>query len=303
MKTQEYKNLIDGKRISKEILSEVNEESARFSRDNAPPKLTVLIAGDEPASQVYVGMKVKASAKCNIDSDLIELPADITEEYLIERLRTLNSDRSVDGILVQLPLPAHIDEQKIIESISPDKDVDGFHPYNLGRLVSGKRRFVPCTPLGIMTLLERYSIKTEGSNIVVVGRSLIVGKPMALLLSARSSGGNATVTLCHTRTRNLEEILSKAEIIIAAAGSPRMITGEMVSDGVVVIDVGMNRVDDPAAKRGYRLDGDVDFDSVQPKASLITPVPGGVGPMTVATLMKNTLQAAKWARGAGDEIK
>lgn len=303
MKSGDFENLIDGKRISKEILSELKSEIDKFSENNRPPKLTVLIAGEDPASQVYVGMKVKASLKCGIDSDLIEMPGDISEDRLLERLNRLNDDDSVDGILVQLPLPDHIDEQKVIETISVDKDVDGFHPYNLGRVISDKARFVPCTPKGIMVLLSSYSVETEGKDIVIVGRSLIVGKPMAMLLSAKSSNGNGTVTLCHSKTKNIPDIVSRADILIAAVGRPRMITGDMVREGVVVIDVGMNRVDDPLAKKGYHLEGDADFASVQPKASLITPVPGGVGPMTVAMLMKNTLQAARWARGEGDEIQ
>ena len=303
MKSGDFENLIDGKMISQEILSELKIEISNFSEKNRPPKLTVLIVGEDPASRVYVGMKVKASSKCGIDSELITMPGDISEDLLIERLKRLNDDDSVDGILVQLPLPDHIDEQKVIETISADKDVDGFHPYNLGRIISEKARFVPCTPKGIMELFSRYSIETEGKNIVIIGRSLIVGKPMAMLLSAKSSSGNGTVTLCHSRTKNIPDIVSRADILIAAVGSPRLITGDMVRDGVVVIDVGMNRVDDPMAKKGYHLEGDVDFASVQPKASLITPVPRGVGPMTVAMLMKNTLQAAEWARGDGDEIK
>ncbi|MBN2185725.1 MAG: bifunctional 5,10-methylenetetrahydrofolate dehydrogenase/5,10-methenyltetrahydrofolate cyclohydrolase [Candidatus Krumholzibacteriota bacterium] len=289
--------------ISEEILSELKIEISDFSKKSRPPKLTVLIVGEDPASQVYVGMKVKASSKCGIDSELIEMPGDIPEETLIERLKRLNDDDSVDGILVQLPLPDHINEQKVIETISPAKDVDGFHPYNLGRIISEKARFIPCTPKGIMELLSRYSVETEGKEIVIIGRSLIVGKPMAMLLSAKSSGANGTVTLCHSRTKNIPGIVSRADILIAAVGSPGLITGEMVREGVVVIDVGMNRVDDPKAKKGYHLEGDVDFSSVQPKASLITPVPRGVGPMTVAMLMKNTLQAAEWARGDGDDIQ
>ncbi len=301
MKSGDYENLIDGKKISQEILSELKIEIEDFTRKYRPPKLTVVIVGEDPASQVYVGMKVKASSKCGIDSDLIEMPESVSEEALIERLERLNRDGSVDGILVQLPLPGHIDEQRVIETISADKDVDGFHPYNLGRLISEKARFIPCTPKGIMELFARYSIETEGKEIVIIGRSLIVGKPMAMLLSAKSSSGNGTVTLCHSRTGDIPGIVSKADILIAAVGRPKLVTGDMVKDGVVVIDVGVNRVEDPTAKKGYRLEGDVDFSSVQPKASLITPVPRGVGPMTVAMLMKNTLQAAEWARGDGDE--
>ncbi len=301
MKKWDLNKIIDGKKIAKEVLSELAVEVDSFRRDYRPPKLAVIIVGEDPASEIYVGMKVRASAKCGIDSDLVEMASDISEEYLLERLKRLNSDPGIDGILVQLPLPAHIDKQNVIERISPDKDVDGFHPYNLGRILSDKPRFIPCTPLGIQVLISKYGVKAEGRNVVIVGRSLIVGKPMAMLLSAKSNSGNATVTICHSRTKDLSRVTVKADILIAAVGKANMITGDMVKGGVVVIDVGVNRVDDPETKRGYRLEGDVDFDSVQPKASLITPVPGGVGPMTVAMLMQNTLQAARWARGESDD--
>lgn len=295
--------IIDGKAAAGNILSELAGEVERFSRSRRPPRLCVIIVGDDPASRIYVRNKVKSAGKCGIVSDLIELPADIPGGELLSRLDGLNNDPAVDGILVQLPLPAHIDQQEVIERISPAKDVDGFHPYNLGRLASDKPLFVPCTPLGISELLRRYGVETEGKNIVIIGRSIIVGKPLALLLSRKNRGGNATVTICHSRTGDLSSITSMADVLVAAVGRAEMVNGEMVKEGVVVIDVGMNRVDDPGSKRGYRLTGDVDFESVYPKASLITPVPGGVGPMTVTMLMRNTLQAAVRARGAEDDAK
>lgn len=301
MKKPDLEKIIDGKAVSKKVLEEVSEKVKSFSEGNRPPCLTVVIVGENPASQVYVGMKVKAAARCGIESRLIEMPADTPEESLLDRVERLNSDPSVDGILVQLPLPGRIDEQKVIEAIDPVKDVDGFHPYNLGRLAAGKPRFIACTPLGITVLLSEYGVETEGKQAVVIGRSVIVGRPMSMLLGSKSAYGNATVTVCHSRTPDLAGTVRTADILIAAAGSPMMVKGDMVKEGVVVIDVGTNRVDDPAAKRGYRIVGDVDFESVYPRASLITPVPGGVGPMTVAMLMKNTLQAAVLARGEGND--
>jgi methylenetetrahydrofolate dehydrogenase (NADP+)/methenyltetrahydrofolate cyclohydrolase len=293
--------LIDGKKAAKELIADLAADIEDFSRKHRPPRLAVIIVGEDPASQVYVGMKVKSSAKCGIDSTLIEMHTSTTEDELLSKLDNLNDDRNVDGILVQMPLPDHINQQKVIESISPDKDVDGLHPYNLGRIVSDNPRFVPCTPRGILHLLESYGVEIEGRNAVVIGRSVLVGKPMALLLSMKKPNGNATVSVCHSRSRDMKRIIGEADILIAAVGKANMITGDMVKEGVVAVDVGINRVDDPEAKRGYRLIGDIEFESVHPKASLITPVPGGVGPMTVAMLMKNTFQAAKWALGAGDE--
>jgi methylenetetrahydrofolate dehydrogenase (NADP+)/methenyltetrahydrofolate cyclohydrolase len=262
--------------------------------------LTVLIVGEDPASQIYVGMKIKTARKCGIDSELVELPASTSESELLGRLERLNKDPAVDGILVQMPLPGHMDQQKVIENISPDKDVDGLHPFNIGRIAADRPRLVPCTPLGITVMMDHYGIETAGKHAVIVGRSILVGKPMALLLARKAPGGNATVTVCHSRTSDMASITRTADILIAAVGSPRMITGDMVKEGVVVIDVGINRVEDESAKKGYRLEGDVDFKSVIPKASMITPVPKGVGPMTVAMLMKNTYQAARMALGADD---
>ncbi len=301
MRDIDPEKLIDGKAVADRILADISAEIGSFSAGNRSPRLSVIIVGEDPASQVYVGMKVKKAAACGIDSDLIEMPGDVLEEHLLGRIDRLNSDADIDGILVQMPLPEHIDRQKVIERISPKKDVDGIHPYNLGRLAADKPLFISCTPFGITILLSEYGVATEGKHVVVVGRSLIVGKPMALLLTSKTKTGNATVTICHSKSDNLGAVTVMADILIAAVGIPEMIKGSMVKDGVVVIDVGSSRVEDPASKKGYRIAGDVDFDSVYPKASLITPVPGGVGPMTVAILMKNTLQAARLARGERDE--
>lgn len=293
--------LIDGKAVSQAILDEVARETARFSAGGRPPHITVVIVGENPASQSYVKGKVVAAGRCGIDGTLVELPASVSEDALLERVDRLNADPAVDGVLVQLPLPPHIDQERVIERISPSKDVDGFHPFNLGRLAADRPLFVPCTPLGIVELLARYGVRTEGRHAVIVGRSVIVGKPMALLLARKHAAGNATVTLCHSQTADLAAIARTADILVAAIGRPRAITAGMVAEGAVVIDVGMNRVPDPSSPKGYRNVGDVDFDAVRPRTSLITPVPGGVGPMTIAMLMRNTLQAARRARGVRDE--
>jgi methylenetetrahydrofolate dehydrogenase (NADP+)/methenyltetrahydrofolate cyclohydrolase len=290
-----------GKPVAASVIEQLASEIPSFAEKHRPPRLTVIIVGEDPASQVYVGMKVKTAGKCGIDSDLIELPVDTTEADLLVRIDRLNADAYVDGILVQMPLPGHIDQQKVIERVSPGKDVDGLHPFNIGRLAADRPRLVPCTPLGITVMLDHYGIDTAGKHAVVVGRSILVGKPMALLLAMKAKGGNATVSICHSRTSDIAAITRTADILIAAVGSPQMITGGMVKEGVVVIDVGINRIDDETAQRGYRLVGDVDFESVAPKASLITPVPKGVGPMTVAMLMKNTYLAARMALGADDD--
>jgi len=294
--------LIDGREVSKTILEEVSEDVAVFCRSHRPPHLVVVIVGDNPASRSYVRGKVKAAKKCGIDSTLLELPPDVSSDELLSRIDEFNGDSSIDGILVQLPLPGHIDQQDVIERISPSKDVDGFHPYNMGRLVADKPVLVSCTPLGIMELLSRYSGETAGKRAVVIGRSSIVGTPMALLLARKHEGGDATVTICHSRSEDIASVTAEADIIIAAVGRAGTVTGDMVKEGAVVIDVGINRVDDPNSKKGYRLVGDVDFESVLPKASLITPVPGGVGPMTIAMLMRNTLAAAGWAGRSEDEV-
>jgi methylenetetrahydrofolate dehydrogenase (NADP+) / methenyltetrahydrofolate cyclohydrolase len=299
MKTDD--GLIRGRPVADGVLEDLAGRVERFSREHRPPKLVVVIVGEDPASQVYVGMKVKAAARCGIDSSLIELPVTTGEEELLALLDSLNADEGTDGILVQMPLPEGIDQQTVIERIAPSKDVDGLHPFNLGRIAAGSPRFVPCTPAGIAVLLKTYGVETKGRHAVVVGRSVLVGKPMALLLAAKGPGGDATVTICHSRTGDLAAVVRTADILIAAVGSPKMITADMVREGAVVVDVGVNRIDDPGTKKGYRLCGDVDFDAVRPLASMITPVPGGVGPMTVAMLMRNTYQAARWALGAGHE--
>jgi len=301
MSPEERSNLIDGKRVAEEVVAEVAREVEDLKRTHREPHLAVVMVGENPASQVYVRNKVTTCGRCGIRSTLVELPAVVSEADLVRRLDGLNADDGVDGILVQLPLPEHIDQQRLIERLSPGKDVDGLHPYNVGRLASDRPRFVPCTPLGVLELLGRYHVRTAGKRAVVVGRSILVGKTMALLLSRKHHGGDATVTICHSRSERLGDITREADLLIAAIGRAHTITGEMVREGAVVIDVGTNRVADASAAKGYRLTGDVDFESVRPRASLITPVPGGVGPMTVAMLMKNTLQAARWARGITDE--
>lgn len=285
--------IIDGRLVSKEIYNELSQEIAKLeSRTSRRPCLAVVIVGDDPASKIYVNRKVKIAKELSIDSIKHELPQNASQGEVLNLVSDLNNDASINGILVQSPPPAGIDERKIIESINPIKDVDCFHPYNVGKLMIGDEDgFLPCTPAGIMVLLNRYKVETQGKHAVVLGRSNIVGKPLALLLSRKSQRANATVTLCHSRTRSLSLLTRNADIIIAALGSAGFVTGEMVKDNVVIIDVGINRVTDAQCRNGYRLVGDVDFDEVSMKASLITPVPGGVGPMTVAVLMYNTLTA------------
>jgi len=241
----------------------------------------------------YVNSKVKSCEKVGFNSTLIDLPEDTTEEQLLNEIDDLNKDADIDGFIVQLPLPKQIDEQKVLMAVDPDKDVDGFHPVNVGRMALDLPTFLPATPFGILELLKRYNIETSGKNVVVIGRSHIVGRPMSILLSQKRSTGNATVTLTHSRTKNLSEITRGADIIIAALGKAEFLTGDMVKDGVTIIDVGITRVKDDTKKRGYRLAGDVDFESVSKKAAFITPVPGGVGPMTIAMLLKNTLLACE----------
>ncbi|MDZ7859900.1 MAG: bifunctional 5,10-methylenetetrahydrofolate dehydrogenase/5,10-methenyltetrahydrofolate cyclohydrolase [Candidatus Krumholzibacteriota bacterium] len=286
-------NIIDGKNAANMIIDDLAGEIEIFSKSFRAPRLSVLMVGDDPASRVYVRSKVKASKKCGIETDVVSFQSDIKEKDLINNLVKINEDDSIDGILIQLPLPEHIDSKKVIQNISPQKDVDGFHPYNLGKIMEGDPLFVPCTPLGIIELIKRYNVDTEGKHAVILGRSLIVGKPIAMLLADKSNNGNATVTICHSRTSNIKEILLTADIIVCAVGKAEMVTGDMVKRGVTAIDVGINRVKDETKKKGYRLTGDIDFKSVSPMASLITPVPGGVGPMTVAMLMRNTFKAAK----------
>ena len=290
--------LLDGKAAAAAIKREVALAVAGLA-GSRPPVLALVRVGEDPASKVYVGTKAKACEECGIGSRSVHLEVDVSEARLLEALRGFNDDPDVDGILLQLPLPRHIDSDRAIAAISPAKDVDGFHPENLGRLAAGNPRFVPCTPLGIRELLIRHQVKTAGANVVVLGRSVIVGKPMALLFALKGEGGDATVTICHSRTRDVSAHTRAADIVVAAMGIPRFLKADMVRPGVVVVDVGINRVDDAGAPKGYRIVGDVDFDTVAEKATLITPVPGGVGPMTVAMLMSNTLAAHRMRRESG----
>ncbi len=290
--------LIDGVALAKKVRERVADETAALKARGMTPGLTVVLVGDDPASAVYVRSKGRASAEVGIHSDTITLPASTTEQELLALVDRLNADRTVHGILVQMPLPKHIDPDTVIRRISPEKDVDGFHPTNVGLLLTGSKEcFAPCTPAGVMVMLRSYGVETRGANVVVIGRSNIVGKPMASLLIQSGADADATVTICHSRTRDLAEHTRRADIIIAAVGRANLVTADMVKPGAVVIDVGMNRVPDASAKRGYRLVGDVDFDGVKSVASLITPVPGGVGPMTIAMLLQNTARAASRALG------
>lgn len=287
-------NIIDGKLLAKEIREELAKEVAdMLQKGGRAPHLAAVLVGDDPASQVYVRNKVRSCEKVGFRSTLVRKPADITEAELLAIVDTLNQDATVDGFIVQLPLPKHIDEEKITLAIRPDKDVDGFHPVNFGRMAQGLPCYLPATPAGILEMIRRYEIPTEGKEVVVIGRSNIVGTPISILLSRKAYPGNATVTMCHSRTHNLEGHIRRADILIAAIGSPEFVKADMVKQGAVVIDVGMNRVEEPETEKGYRLCGDVDYDSVAPKASLITPVPGGVGQLTVVSLLVNTLKAAR----------
>jgi len=284
--------ILDGKKISKDIKEEIAAQvEIMKSKGEKVPHLAAVLVGSDGASMTYVGAKVKACELVGFNSTLIDLSEDTTEEELLNHINKLNNDKAIDGFIVQLPLPKHIDDQKVLMAINPDKDVDGFHPTNVGRMTLDLPAFLPATPFGILELLERYNIETSGKNVVVMGRSHIVGRPMSILMSQKRKAGNATVTVVHSRTENLPEITRGADIIVAAIGISEFLTGDMVKDGVVVIDVGITRVPDRTKVRGYRLAGDVDFESVSKKASFITPVPGGVGPMTIAMLLKNTLLA------------
>ena len=286
--------ILDGRALAKEILGEVAAGVAEMKqRHGVTPGLVAVLTGDDPASAIYVRNKRRACEEVGMFSDTLLLPADATNEQVLKCIQELNDDPRFHGILVQLPLPSQIDERLIIESMDPNKDVDGLHPFNVGKLVQGRPDFVPGTPAGIQQLLVRNGHDPAGANVVICGRSDIVGKPLALLLMQRAEGANATVTVCHTRTKNLAEITRQADILVAAIGHPNAITADMVKEGAVVIDVGINRVEDASRKRGYRLVGDVDFEAVSEKAAAITPVPGGVGPMTIAMLLVNTLTAAR----------
>ena len=291
--------LIDGKALAKRIRAEVAAEVAELRLRGVTPGLAVVLIGDDPASAVYVGAKERASREAGMAGDTIRLPAHASQSELLELVERLNRDERVHGILVQMPLPAQIDPDTVIRHIRPDKDVDGFHPVNVGKLLIGHTDgFVPCTPAGVQRMLVEHGVDTRGAECVVIGRSTIVGKPMAALLMQAGAGADATVTVCHSRTRDLAAHTRRADILIVAAGRPRMVTADMVKPGAVVIDVGMNRIADAMTASGTRLVGDVDFDAVRHVASLITPVPGGVGPMTIAMLLRNTVRSARRSLGA-----
>ena len=286
--------IMDGKVASAAIKEKVKQlVDERKARGLKTPHLAAILVGSDGASETYVASKVKTCGELGFNSTLIRFDSDIDEATLLQQIEKLNQDEDVDGILVQLPLPKHISEEKVIETISPAKDVDGFHPVSVGRLVQGLDSFIPATPYGIMLMLEHFQIPTVGKHAVVIGRSNIVGRPMSILLSSQLPYGNCTVTVCHSKTKNLKELTLQADIIVAALGRPGFLTGDMVKEGAVVIDVGITRVPDATKKKGFAIKGDVDFDSVAPKSSWITPVPGGVGLMTIGALMMNTLAACE----------
>ena len=283
--------IIDGKAIAQNVRKEVAEQVKELNAKGISPCLAVILVGNNPASVSYVTGKQKALAEAGMTDKSVHLPEDTSEEELVELIERLNKDNTVNGILVQLPLPKHINEDRVITAITPEKDVDGFHPVNVGNLMIGRKAFLQCTPHGVIVLLEKMNIETSGKHCVIIGRSNIVGKPLAILMSSKKV--NSTVTICHTGTKDIESIVKQADIIVAAAGHPMTVTKQMVKPGAVVIDVGVNRIPDSTKKSGFRLTGDVDFEAVSEIASYITPVPGGVGPMTIAMLMVNTLEAAK----------
>ena len=285
--------LISGPEVSGEIYGELRVRIENLKSKGITPGLAVILVGDDPASQIYVRNKGRKCEELGMRSETIVLPKETTESELLERIDKLNKDPSIHGFLVQLPLPKHIDEDKVIEAIDPSKDVDGFHPVNVGRMLIGKPGFLPATPAGVQQMLIRSGIETAGKHVVVVGRSNIVGKPMAALMVQRGFGADSTVTIVHSKTKDLAEITRQADILIVAIGKPRFITADVVKEGAAVIDVGTNRIDDPTSPKGSRLVGDVDFDNVKEKASAITPVPGGVGPMTICMLMANAVKAAE----------
>lgn len=285
--------LLDGQLVSQAIKDDLKIKVAELIQMGLKvPHLAAVLVGNNGASETYVGAKVRTCEEIGYKSSLIRLPDTITEKELLQNIKKLNNDDDVDGILMQLPLPEGISEQKVIDTIDPSKDVDGFHSINVGRMVQGLPTFIPATPYGIMLLLEHYKIDTKGMHAVVIGRSIIVGRPMSILLSGNATPGNCTVTLCHSKTRNIKRFCLDADLIVAALGKPGFLTGDMVKEGAIVIDVGISRLADPTKKKGYALKGDVKFEEVAPKCSYITPVPGGVGPMTIAALMKNTFKAS-----------
>jgi methylenetetrahydrofolate dehydrogenase (NADP+)/methenyltetrahydrofolate cyclohydrolase len=286
--------IIDGKKISSQIKEEIAHEVENIKENEGKiPHLAAIIVGHDGASETYVGHKEKACRQVGFNSTVVRFEDDIAEDTLLRKVDELNKNTDIDGIIVQLPLPKHISEQKIIENIDPRKDVDGFHPINIGRMVIGLPSYVSATPAGIVELIKRYNIETSGKDVVVIGRSNIVGKPISILLSQKSEYGNATVTLTHSRTKNLKEVVARADIVIAALGKAEFLTANMVKEGAVIIDVGITRVKSDKTKSGWKLLGDVKFDEVSKKASYITPVPGGVGPMTIVSLLQNTLKSAK----------
>ena len=289
--------ILDGKKTSEALKQEIAEEVKQLKdQGKKVPHLAAVLVGDDGASLTYVGSKVKACEQVGFASTLVKLPADISEEKLLQEIAKLNTNPEIDGYIVQLPLPKHINEQKILLAIDPTKDVDGFHPANFGRMALDMEAFIPATPFGIMELLKRYKVPTKGKHVVVVGRSHIVGRPISILLSQKGDQGNATVTLTHSHTPNLADLTRQADIVVMALGIREFLKGNMVKEGVTVIDVGITRLKDDSSPKGYRIVGDVAFDEVKEKASYITPVPGGVGPMTIAMLLKNTLLAYKWYR-------
>ena len=289
--------ILDGKKTSEALKQEIAEEVKQLKDEGKKaPHLAAVLVGDDGASLTYVGSKVKACEQVGFASTLVKLPADISEEKLLQEIAKLNANPEIDGYIVQLPLPKHINEQKILLAIDPTKDVDGFHPANFGRMALDMEAFIPATPFGIMELLKRYKVPTQGKHVVIVGRSHIVGRPISILLSQKGAQGNATVTLTHSHTPNLADLTRQADIVVMALGIPEFLKGNMVKEGVTVIDVGITRLKDDSNSKGYRIVGDVAFNEVKEKASYITPVPGGVGPMTIAMLLKNTLLAYKWYR-------
>lgn len=286
--------ILDGKKAAQAIKDELKMEVAQLAAEGKKiPHLAAILVGNNGASETYVAAKVKACDEVGFKSTLVRFEADIPSVKLLDKVLELNNDPDVDGILVQLPLPKHIRESDVIDAIDPDKDVDGFHPVNIGKMLQGLPSFVPATPHGIMLLLEHFKVETKGKHAVVVGRSNIVGRPISILLSSNSNPGNCTVTICHSHTKNLKELCLQADIIVAALGKPEFVTADMVKEGAVVVDVGITRLEDSTRKSGFKLKGDVQFDTVAPKCSWITPVPGGVGPMTIAALMKNTFVSCK----------
>ncbi|MAV64570.1 MAG: bifunctional 5,10-methylene-tetrahydrofolate dehydrogenase/5,10-methylene-tetrahydrofolate cyclohydrolase [Candidatus Marinimicrobia bacterium] len=285
--------LLSGKEVSSSLARELSLTISELKKSDVIPKLAAIIIGENPASQIYVNAKAKFFAKNDCDSETFKFDSNISQNEILKFIEKLNKDESIHGILVQLPLPKYFDDEKILNAIDENKDVDGFHPYNVGRLFSGKPNFIPCTPHGIIKILDYYNIETSGKDCVVIGRSNIVGKPMVALLAQKFKKGNSTVTMCHSRTKNLKFYTRNADIVVSAIGVPNFLDVDMVKEGAVIIDVGINRVEDTTLKKGYRIVGDVNLDSMIDKISYITPVPGGVGPMTIAMLLYNTVMSAK----------